>query len=79
MKIRLSTLMGATAAILLSALAAQAQTEIVNLTEARSRIEDADFSAETTALATSQILSQAATAMLAQANASQRDVLKLIE
>ncbi|MEW6628941.1 MAG: flagellin [Pseudomonadota bacterium] len=63
----------------LESVAAQAQTEIVNLTEARSRIEDADFSAETTALATSQILSQAATAMLAQANASQRDVLKLIE
>jgi len=57
----------------------QAQTEIINLSEARSRIEDADFSTETTALAKSQILSQAATAMLAQANARQRDILKLIE
>lgn len=57
----------------------QADTTIINLTEARSRIEDADFSAETTALAKNQILTQAATAMLAQANASQRDILKLIE
>jgi flagellin len=57
----------------------QTDSSIVNLTEARSRIEDADFSAETTALAKNQILTQAATAMLAQANASQRDILKLIE
>jgi len=51
---------------------------LTNLTEARSRIEDADFSAETTELAKSQILTQAATAMLAQANTNQQDVLKLI-
>ena len=51
---------------------------ITNLTDARSRIEDADFSAETTALAKQQILSQASTAMLAQANPSQQGVLKLI-
>jgi len=51
---------------------------ITNLTEARSRIEDADFSAETTALAKQQILSQASTAMLAQANQSQQNVLSLI-
>jgi flagellin len=51
---------------------------ITNLTDARSRIEDADFSAETTALAKQQILSQASTAMLAQANQSQQGVLKLI-
>ncbi|HUD93296.1 flagellin [Sphingobium sp.] len=63
----------------LESLSAQMDDSIVNLTEARSRIEDADFSAETTALARSQILSQAATAMLAQANARQQDVLKLIE
>jgi flagellin len=53
-------------------------TTITNLTEARSRIEDADFSAETTSLAKSQILSQASTAMLAQANQSQQTVLSLI-
>jgi flagellin len=51
---------------------------ITNLTEARSRIEDADFSAETTALAKNQILAQASTAMLAQANQSQQNVLSLI-
>ncbi|WP_031304029.1 flagellin N-terminal helical domain-containing protein [Sphingobium quisquiliarum] len=52
---------------------------VTNLSDARSRIEDADFSAETTALAKSQILSQASTAMLAQANQSQQNVLKLIQ
>ena len=51
---------------------------VTNLTDARSRIEDADFSTETTALAKAQILSQASTAMLAQANQSQQNVLKLI-
>ncbi|WP_150294788.1 flagellin [Sphingobium estronivorans] len=51
---------------------------VTNLTDARSRIEDADFSSETTALAKQQILSQASTAMLAQANQSQQGVLKLI-
>ena len=52
---------------------------ITNLSDARSRIEDADFSAETTALAKAQILNQASTAMLAQANQSQQNVLKLIQ
>ncbi|WP_313229046.1 flagellin [Sphingobium yanoikuyae] len=52
---------------------------ITNLTDAKSRIEDADFSTETTALAKAQILSQASTAMLAQANQSQQNVLKLIQ
>jgi flagellin len=50
-----------------------------NLSDAKSRIEDADFSAETTALAKAQILSQASTAMLAQANQSQQGVLKLLQ
>ncbi len=49
-----------------------------NLQEARSRIEDTDFSAESTALAKAQILGQASTAMLAQANQSQQGVLKLL-
>ena len=52
---------------------------VTNLTDARSRIQDADFSAETTNLAKAQILSQAATAMLAQANQSQQGVLKLLQ
>ena len=50
-----------------------------NLSDARSRIEDADFSAETQALAKAQILSQASTAMLSQANQSQQGVLKLLQ
>jgi flagellin len=49
-----------------------------NLSDARSRIEDADFSTETTNLAKAQILSQASTAMLSQANQSQQGVLKLL-
>ena len=49
-----------------------------NLSDARSRIEDADFSTETANLAKAQILSQASTAMLAQANQSQQGVLKLL-
>jgi flagellin len=52
---------------------------VTNLTDARSRIEDTDYSAETTNLAKAQILSQAATAMLAQANQSQQGVLKLLQ
>ncbi len=51
---------------------------VANLTDARSRIEDADFSVETAALAKAQILSQASTAMLAQANQSQQTVLQLL-
>src|SRR5690606_14660460 len=49
-----------------------------NLTDARSRIQDTDYSAETTALAKAQILSQASTAMLSQANQSQQNVLSLL-
>jgi len=52
---------------------------VTNLSDARSRIEDADFSAETQALAKAQILSQASTAMLSQANQSQQGVLKLLQ
>jgi flagellin len=55
-----------------------ATANVTNLTDARSRIEDADFSTETTALAKSQILNQASTAMLAQANQSQQGVMKLL-
>ncbi len=50
-----------------------------NLSDAKSRIEDTDFSSETTALAKAQILSQASTAMLSQANQSQQSVLKLLQ
>jgi len=54
-------------------------SNITNLTDAKSRIEDADFGTETTNLAKAQILSQASTAMLAQANQSQQNVLRLIQ
>jgi flagellin len=54
------------------------QSNVANLSDARSRIEDTDFSTETAALAKAQILSQASTAMLAQANQSQQTVLQLL-
>ena len=50
-----------------------------NLQAGRGRIQDADFAAETTSLAKSQILQQASTAMLAQANASKQNVLSLLQ
>jgi flagellin len=50
----------------------------LNLSASKARIEDADFAAETGNLAKGQILQQAATAMLAQANASKQQVLTLI-
>jgi flagellin len=54
-------------------------SNVTNLSDARSRIEDADFSQESTNLAKAQILSQASTAMLAQANQSQQGVLSLLK
>ena len=51
----------------------------VNLEAAKGRIEDADFAAETAALTKSQILNQAATSMLAQANASKQNLLALLQ
>ena len=50
----------------------------LNTSEAKSRIEDADFSVESSRLASAQIIAQAATAMLAQANQSQQGVLNLL-
>jgi len=52
---------------------------VVNLEGGRGRIQDADFALESSNLAKSQILNQAATAMLAQANASQQTVLSLLQ
>jgi flagellin len=49
-----------------------------NSAAARSRILDADYAAETTELARTQIIQQAGTAMLAQANQSQQAVLALL-
>ena len=53
-------------------------SSISNQTQgARGRIMDADFAQETTALTKQQILSQAATSMLAQANQSKQSILAL--
>ena len=49
-----------------------------NLSAARSRIQDADFAAETASLTRSQVLQQAGMAMLAQANAQPNQVLTLL-
>jgi flagellin len=51
---------------------------VTNLGSALGRVQDADFAAESTNLAKSQILQQASTAMLAQANASKQGVLALV-
>jgi flagellin len=62
------------------------ETVVSNLTESnqnmsasRSRILDTDYASETTSMARSQIISQAATAMLAQANQSAQGVLSLLK
>ena len=51
----------------------------MNIEMARGRITDADFATETTVLAKHQILAQAATSMLAQANQSKQSVLSLLQ
>ena len=50
-----------------------------NLATAKGRIEDADFAAETSNLARTQVLQQASMAMLAQANASKQNILTLFQ
>ena len=50
-----------------------------NIDASRSRIEDADYADETSELARTQIISQAATAMLAQANQAKQTVLALLQ
>ena len=54
-------------------------TSIANLSASRSRILDADYAVETTNMARAQIIQQAATAMLAQANQSKQSVLALLK
>jgi len=51
----------------------------MNLSASRSQIEDADYAAASTEMAKTQIMQQAATAVLAQANTSQQSVLKLLQ
>ena len=57
---------------------ANLQSASENLTASRSRIRDTDFAAETAALTRGQILQQAGTAMLAQANALPNGVMTLL-
>jgi flagellin len=54
------------------------QTTNENLSASRSRIQDTDFAAETANLTRGQILQQAGTAMLAQANSLPNGVLSLL-
>ena len=55
------------------------QAGVQNAMSSRSAIMDADYAAETTELARTQIISQAATAMLSQANQQQQSVLALLK
>jgi flagellin len=52
---------------------------VMNSEASRSQIEDADYAQASTELARTQIMQQAATAVLAQANTSQQTVLKLLQ
>ncbi len=52
---------------------------VTNTSQSKSRIKDTDYSTETTALAKAQIIQQAATAMLAQANQAPQAVLSLLK
>ncbi len=58
---------------------ANMQNVATNLATAKGRIEDADFAAETSNLARTQVLQQAAMSMLAQANASKQNILALFQ
>jgi flagellin len=49
-----------------------------NLSASRSRILDTDYAVETSSLARNQIIQQAATAMLVQANQSKQSVMALL-
>ena len=62
-----------------SSVVSNLQSTAENLTAARSRIQDADFAAETAAMTRAQILQQAGLAILAQANAQSNSVLSLLK
>ena len=55
------------------------ENNAVNHAASRSRVLDADYAAETTELARTQIIQQAGTAMLAQANQKSQSVLQLLK
>jgi flagellin len=62
-----------------SAVITNLQSSVENQSAARSRIMDADFAAETAHMSRSQILQQAGTAMVAQANQLPQQVLRLLQ
>ena len=62
-----------------SSVVSSLQTTAENLTASRSRIQDADFAAETAVMTRGQILQQAGTAILAQANSMPNMVLALLK
>jgi flagellin len=55
------------------------QTAITNVTASRSNLTDADLATEVSKMTQSQILSQAATSVLAQANSAPQSILKLLQ
>ena len=61
-----------------SSVVANIATQSENLSASRSRIQDADFAKETAALTRGQILQQAGTAILSQANSAPQGVLALL-
>jgi flagellin len=63
----------------LSSVVTNLQNMNTNMSQSRSTIQDTDYNTATTALARNQIISQAATAMLAQANQSGQTVLSLLK
>lgn len=62
----------------LSSIIANLNTNIINTTEARSRIQDADFSVEVSAMSRANILQQAGVSVLGQANGVPQNVLSLL-
>ena len=63
----------------LSYTTANLQTAITNVTASRSNLTDADLASEVTAMTQQQILTQAATSVLAQANSAPQAILKLLQ
>ncbi|MCU6209342.1 flagellin, partial [Enterobacter cloacae] len=61
-----------------SSIIANLNTNIINTSEARSRIQDADFSVEVSAMSRANILQQAGVSVLAQANQVPQNVLSLL-
>ena len=61
-----------------SSIIANLNTTVINTTEARSRIQDADFSVEVSAMSRSNILQQAGVSVLSQANQVPQNVLSLL-